>query len=393
MKKNYILLLLFSTLFGFGQIPTGYYNSATGTGYALKTQLKKIIDNVSDGLSPEYIAVDKGYGSGTSQSNNGLWSAYGTTDRDMGIGYENDNTIVDIYSENPTGVDPYNYNFNTASGSNNGQCGSYTGEGNCYNREHIIPKSYFGQAAPMVSDVQHIYPTDGKVNAEHNDFAYGKVNVASFTSQNGSKLGTALNSGYSAGFSGTVFEPIDEFKGDIARVYLYFATRYEDQMATFYTTYTAVDCRVMFDGSANKVFSATFLNILLTWNAQDPVSTKEIVRNNAAFNHQTNRNPYIDHPEYVTSIWGSPLATDSFDISSTNISVFPNPTNDHKINIQSDVTLDEIDLININGQLVQAIKKPVMSNNIFTLENLPQGFYFIKLTSDNQTITKKVVVN
>lgn len=392
MKKIYLLLFLSSAFLGFAQIPTGYYNTATGTGYVLKTQLKKIIDNVNDGLSPEYLHVDRGYGSGTSQTNNGLWSGYGTTDRDNGIGYENDNTIVDIYTEIPSGPDVHNFNFNTTSGPNAGQCGSYSVEGDCYNREHMIPQSYFGSGGIMRNDIHHVYPTDGKVNSIHNDWAFGKVDVASYTSTNGSKLGTALNSGYSAGFSGTVFEPIDEFKGDVARVYLYFATRYEDQMATFYSTYTTVDCRVMFDGSANQVFSPTFLNILLTWNIQDPVSTKEIVRNNASYVHQSNRNPYIDHPEYVSAIWGFPLSTDSFELIA-DIKVYPNPSNDQKINIETENELDEIQIININGQIMQQVSNPVRNQNKYTLENLPHGFYFLKLSSDNKSMVKKIVIN
>lgn len=398
--KKYLLILLASQL-NFGQapsvnsvntIPTNYYSTAVGTGYTLKTQLKKIIDNVTDGISPEYLHIDRGYGSGTSTTNNGLWSAYGTTDRDNGIGYENDNTIVDIYSENPTGSDPYNFNYNTTSGANNGQCGSYSGEGGCYNREHLIPQSYFGSSAPMVSDVQHVYPTDGKVNSIHNDWAFGKVNVASYISQNGSKLGSATNSGYAAGFAGTVFEPIDEFKGDIARVYLYFATRYEDQMASFYTTNTAVDCRVMFDGTSDHVFSNTFLNILLTWHLQDPVSTKEIVRNNASFTHQNNRNPYIDHPEYVTSIWGSPLNSETF-LAENSVSIYPNPTNTNEIQIFTIENINTLTLVNINGQIIKEIKNPVFNQNSFTLSNLPQGFYFLQISAENGSLTKKIIVN
>ena len=383
MKKKYFLTILLISVSGIAQIPLNYYSAATGTGYALKTQLKTIITNGH---------VDKGYGAGTSQTNNGLWSAYGTTDRDNGIGYENDNTIVDIYSENPTGTDSYNFNFNTASGGNNGQCGNYTGEGNCYNREHLIPQSYFGSTGIMRNDVQHVYPTDGKVNAIHNDFAFGKVDLPSYVSLNGSKLGSALNSGYSAGFTGTVFEPIDEFKGDVARVYFYFATRYEDQMATFYNTYTTTDCRVMFNGTANQVFSPTFLNILLTWNSQDPVSTKEVLRNNASYIHQGNRNPYIDNNSYLTTIWGSPLSSDSFELSA-NINIFPNPTKGNKVTIQSDINLDIIELININGQVIERIEKPVFENNSFELNNLQTGFYFVKLSADNQSTTKKLIVN
>ena len=383
MKKNYFLTILLISVSGIAQIPLNYYSSATGTGYALKTQLKTIITNGH---------VDKGYGSGTNQTNNGLWSAYGTTDRDNGIGYENDNTIVDIYSENPTGVDSYNFNFNTASGGNNGQCGTYSIEGNCYNREHLIPQSYFGGTGIMRNDVQHIYPTDGKVNAIHNDFAFGKVGVPSVVSLNGSKLGSALNSGYSAGFTGTVFEPIDEFKGDVARVYFYFATRYEDQMATFYTNYPTPDCRVMFDGTANQVFSPTFLNILLTWNAQDPVSTKEVLRNNASYIHQGNRNPYIDNNSYLTTIWGSPLSLDSFELNS-NINIFPNPTSSNNVNITSDVIIESIELININGQIIRKIENPSFENKTYQLTDLTRGFFFLKIKSDNQFVTKKIMVN
>ncbi len=369
MKKNYTLLLLFSTLLGFGQIPTGYYTSATGTGFTLKTQLFNII---------------KGH---TVKTYAELYTTYATSDIDNF--YENDGSVLDMYSEKPSGVDPYNFSIATTQ-----RCGSYSVEGDCYNREHIIPQSVFNSASPMVSDAHFITPTDGKVNGYRSNYPHGMVGTldvppSSITNptKNGSKLGNGLNSSYSAGYTGIVFEPIDEFKGDIARMYFYFATRYEDLITTWGTTYP------MFDGTANQVFTPTFKNILLQWNQNDPVSPREIARNNAIYARQNNRNPYIDNNSYVTSVWGpAPLSTETFNVFS-NVSVFPNPTNDHKINIQADITLDEIDLININGQLIQVIKKPVMSNNTFTLENLPQGFYFLKLTSDNQTTTKKVVVN
>lgn len=391
MKKNYLLLLLLViTSISFAQIPTGYYDTATGTGYALKTQLKKIINKANDGLSPEYLHVDKGYA--------GLWTAYSTTDRDNAIGYDDDNTIIDIYSENPGGGnnDPYNYTYNTS------QCGNYSIEGDCYNREHLIPQSYFGHnnSGPQLSiyqimkdDVQHIYPTDGKVNGTRSDYAFGKVNVASFTSKNGSKLGSALNSDYSAGFSGTVFEPIDEFKGDIARVFLYFATRYEDDMDELYNSYTTVDARVMFDGSTDKVFNSTFLNILLTWNYQDPVSTKEIVRNNAAFVHQNNRNPYIDHPEYVCRVWGAAacaLGNDEFALTDI-FKIYPNPSNG-KFNIDfQDYGNYAIEILSVIGQKVLTLQENNKKN--IEINHLQQGVYLIKITKDSKSIVKKIVIN
>lgn len=394
MKNLYLLFLLITTV-GFSQIPTNYYSTATGSGYALKTQLKKIIDNVNDGLATEYLHIDKGYGSGTSQTNNGLWSGYGTTDRDNGIGYENDNTIVDIYSENPAGVDPYNFNFNTTSGANAGQCGTYSVEGDCYNREHLIPQSYFGSTGIARNDIQHVYPTDGKVNGMRNDWPFGKVGTATFISNNGSKLGTATNSGYAAGYSGTAFEPIDEFKGDIARVFFYFATRYEDQMTTFYNTYTTVDARVMFDGSSDKVFSTTFLNILLTWHQQDPVSTKEILRNNAAFNHQSNRNPFIDHPEYVCQIWNTACASlsdTSFSLDENSFKVFPNPSNGN-----FNITFPEsngdfsIEVLSVIGQKIY--EKNNINTDKLKVDNLEKGVYLLKISKDSQKIVKKIVIN
>lgn len=274
MKKNYFLLLLLSVTIGFAQIPSGYYNTATGTGYTLKTQLYNIIKG----------HTDNGYA--------GLYTTYQTSDVDNF--YENDGTVLDMYSENPSGTDPYNYSTGSTQ-----RCGNYSAEGDCYNREHIIPQSVFNEQSPMVADAHFITPTDGKVNGMRSNYPHGTVSSATYTSQNGGKLGSSSVSGY----SGTVFEPINDFKGDIARMYFYFATRYENTVAGY--------SYAMFDGSSNKVFTTAFLNLLLAWHAQDPVSAREIARNNAIYARQNNRNPYIDHPEYVNQIWGGTPSGDT----------------------------------------------------------------------------------
>nr|WP_315252114.1 endonuclease [uncultured Flavobacterium sp.] len=274
MKKIYSILFLLSFTIGIAQIPSGYYTSATGTGYTLKTQLYNIIKG----------HTDNGYA--------GLYTTYQSSDIDNF--YENDGTILDMYSEKPSGTDPYNY----TSGSTQ-RCGSYSAEGDCYNREHIIPQSVFNEASPMVSDAHFITPTDGKVNGIRSNYPHGTVASASITTLNGCKLGTSSVAGY----SGTVFEPINDFKGDIARMYFYFATRYENTVSTYSFP--------MFNGTSNQVFTTAFLNTLLAWNAQDPVSAREIARNNAIYARQNNRNPYIDHPEYVQAIWGSTSTSDT----------------------------------------------------------------------------------
>jgi endonuclease I/chitodextrinase len=272
MKLKLLFSALLLSFFSYAQIPAGYYSTATGTGYALKTQLYNIIKG----------HTDNGY--------DGLYTTYQTSDRDYY--YENDGTVLDMYSENPTGIDPYNYSSGTTQ-----RCGNYSAEGDCYNREHIIPQSVFNENFPMKSDAHSVTPTDGKVNGLRSAFPHGNVASASKTTMNGSKLGSSAVSSY----SGTVFEPIDEFKGDIARMYFYFATRYENNVAGY--NYD------MFDGSSDKVFTTAFLNMLLIWHAQDPVNAREIARNNAIYARQNNRNPFIDHPEYVQKIWNPTVDT------------------------------------------------------------------------------------
>jgi endonuclease I len=252
-----------------------YYASAEGlTGYDLKTALYYIINEHS------------------TQSYSSLWTFYSSYDFDDY--YENDGTILDIYSENASGTDPYNF---TASSD---QCGTYSSEGDCYNREHAFPRSWFGGAvSPMNTDVHHIFPTDGKVNGYRSSYPYGEVSSATYTSENGSKLGSGSSG---LGYTGTVFEPIDEFKGDVARAYFYMATRYEDQIDDWEDNSTYGDA--VLDGSTDQVFEDWALEMLLDWHESDPVSQKELDRNEAAYSYQGNRNPFIDYPDFVTDIWG-----------------------------------------------------------------------------------------
>ncbi|GAC16502.1 endonuclease [Aliiglaciecola lipolytica] len=255
---------------------TGYYADASGlTGYNLKTALYDIIKGHSS----------QGYG--------GLWTFYSSNSLDQY--YENDGSILDIYAERPSSSDPYTYS------PVSDQCGNYSGEGSCYNREHSFPRSWFGGAiGPMNSDVHHIFATDGYVNSKRGSYPYGEVSSATYTSQNGSLLGSARSG---LGYSGTVFEPIDEFKGDLARAYFYMATRYENVISAWESNSSSSDAAL--NGSSNQVFENWFIDMLKTWHNQDPVSQLEIDRNEAAHSYQGNRNPFVDHPEFVGEIWGN----------------------------------------------------------------------------------------
>lgn len=359
MKKKFTLLFLLLISVAFAQIPTGYYNSATGTGYTLKTQLYNIIKNHND----------RGYG--------GLYTTYLTSDKDYY--YENNGTLLDMYTENPTDSEcEFTYGVNQDDGTlGNAECERY-------NREHIIPQSVFGSATPMYSDAHFVVPSDKYVNAQRGDLPFSRVNVVYNTYSNGTKKGNNLNSGYSNGYNGTVFEPINEFKGDIARMILYFATRYENQVAEWNFS--------MFNNTSNQVFTSQAINVLLTWHNNDPVNQREIDRNNAIYARQNNRNPYIDHPEYAMRIWGSLLNTDEF-LLEPKISITPNPSSDGRFIITTDTTIDNLTLLNINGQIIQKINKPTILNNQFEVSNVSKGFYFITIESNNQNITKKVIVN
>lgn len=369
MKHFYTLIFILFTLTISAQ-PAGYYNSATGSGYTLKTQLKRIIDDVDNGLAIEYISIDNGYG--------GLYDIYESSDRDNY--FENNGTVLDMYSENPNGPDAYEFTYEVETPDDRDSGSGGTSEGEYYNREHIIPQSVFDSNNPMRGDAHFVVPSDKYVNAQRGSFPFGVVQIPNYTSSNGSKRGNNLNSGYSAGYTSTVFEPINEFKGDIARMYFYFVTRYEDGL----TSFNAYD---MFNGSTNQAFDLTFLNILYTWHVQDPVSQRELDRNNAIFMEQNNRNPFIDHPEYVQTIWSSLLSNEDF--KTTELKIYPNPLKGNYLNIESSKDLN-VEIFDILGK--QVLKISVSSNtNKINVGTLNKGIYIVRLISDDGQVTKKLI--
>jgi hypothetical protein len=341
-------LLSFVFINVLAQIPAGYYNAAAGlNGASLKTTLKTIITT----------------GHATNITYNDVWSAYQTTDRDYD--YDNDGTILDMYSETPVGPDQYNFIYGPTD-----QCGSngYSNEGDCYNREHVVPQSLFNEGLPMRSDVHFIRATDGKVNNERGNLPYGKVGVYNYLSKNGSKRGNSVSPGY----SGVVFEPIDEFKGDIARMIFYFVTRYESQLSGFST--------------GNMLAQNTYpslqdweLNQLLQWHTQDPVSASEIRRNNATYAFQGNRNPYIDHPEYVNMVWGTPVIDTQAPTVPTNL-IANNPTSS-SIAVSWTASTDNVGVtsyeVYANGALKATVSGTTTSTVVSGLSPLTQYTFYV----------------
>lgn len=252
-----------------GQVPPGYYNQAAGqNGEALQIALYNII---------------KGH---TVISYSNVWNAFYSTDK------KTNGKVWDMYSDVPGGTPPYEFIFGSS------QCGVGGGgvEGDCYSREHSFPKSWFNDLSPMNTDLFHIFPTDQYVNNMHSNYPFAAVGTITAISLNGSKKGICSTIGY----SGIVFEPIDAYKGDFARAYFYMATRYENVIATWSSNSNAA---AVLDGTSYPAFKTWYLNLLISWHNLDPVSAKEVARNDSVFKIQHNRNPFIDHPEYVDSVW------------------------------------------------------------------------------------------
>lgn len=241
-----------------------YYQAANGKkGEALKTAMFYIIN------------IDK-----AGWSYDGLKEAYKTTDK------RPDGYLRDWYS-NATSYTP-----------GSAFSGGTSAEGLGYNREHLVPQSWFKEASPMKSDIWHVVPSDAKINNERGSDPLGEVGSSYSQSKNGySKWGMARSG---LGYTGKVFEPNDEVKGDIARAYFYMVTCYQNQISNWVSNGKAV---YVFDGNTYPGLTNWCLTMMMRWSAIDPVDDIEIARNNVIAAKQ-NRNPFIDYPGLEDYIWG-----------------------------------------------------------------------------------------
>ncbi|MBN2664236.1 MAG: endonuclease [Bacteroidales bacterium] len=263
-----VLIFLFFT--GIAQIPNGYYDGTDGLeGDDLRFELRSIITS--------------------GQQNNSYDDLYDYYEETDNFG---SNKVWDMYSMDANGNASYYFYY-----GGNDECGQYSGEGDCYNREHSVPESWMGSGGSIAdADLFVVIPTDGYVNNIRSNLPYGNNDGEDYTSTNGSQKG---NCTYPGSGGVTCFEPIDVYKGDFARAYFYVVTRYN----------VSDWGGVSFSGDG---FSSWTLAMLLEWDQADPVSQKEIDRNNAVYAIQHNRNPYIDHPEWVQCVFGDGCNTLQF---------------------------------------------------------------------------------
>lgn len=249
---------------------TSYYASAKGkSGQELKSALAALI------IQHKVLKY------------NDVWDKYASTD------VTEDGRIWDMYSC----VSRF-----LPGGVTQGQSGSGT-EGTAYNREHSFPKSWWGnwnKGEAQYTDLFHLIPTDASVNSRRSNNAYGEVGEAKFSSHDGfSRLGAAREG---LGYEGTVFEPNDVYKGDIARQYFYMVTCYEDSLSNWKRQGKDNE---MITGEKYEAFEAWAQAMLMRWAKLDVVGPKEKKRNEAVYAVQENRNPFVDFPGLEEYIWGS----------------------------------------------------------------------------------------
>lgn len=345
MRKFSILLLLVG-ICAQAQIPNGYYSTATGSGYTLKSQLHDIIDG----------HTDRGYGA--------LWDFYEIAD------VRSDGFVWDTYSDCDLEFDV---------DQDRGSGGSV--ECDKFNREHTFPQSWFNGSDPMRNDAVMVLPTDKKVNSERGSFPYSEVGSASYTSTNGSKKGSSTSTGY----NGTGFEPSDEFKGDIARIYFYMATRYEDLIDDWESNVPEV-----LNGTSDQVYDDWVIDLMIDWHNGDPVSQKEIDRNDDLYDFQGNRNPFVDHPEWVECIWEQGCESTSEPLASGKLSdlrVYPNPVMD-RLTIEGVAYGSRLQVVDIFGKT----KETKSSNGSIDVSHLESGVYLLRINGNISSTTIRFIV-
>ncbi|MCB1184589.1 endonuclease [bacterium] len=346
-----------------GNIPAGYYDTAEGlTGETLRGALHDIIDGH------------------TTISYDGLYGAYYTTD------VKPNGKVWDMYSDVPGGTPPYEYDFGVDEGGDPGA------EGTGYNREHTWPSSWYGGSGTPYTDVFIVLPTDNRVNNFRSNYPYGETDAPDWTSLNGSKRGPCSYPGY----TGVIFEPIDGYKGDFARIYFYFSTRYYGEDAGWPGS-PGVDGSQLLEWTKN---------MMLEWNAADPVDQKEIDRNEAVYAIQGNRNPFVDRPDFVQKVFQpglSPVAQPLVPAATVLFQNAPNPFNPSTTIRYELPAAGVVDLriYDVAGRLVRALHHGVESAGPQEKtwlgrdergQPVASGVYFYRLVAGDEVQTRRMLL-
>ncbi|MCF6241064.1 MAG: endonuclease [Bacteroidales bacterium] len=349
--KNLLFVFVTTSLFIFklnisAQVPSGYYNGTENlTGDELKTALYNIIKGHT---TFPYTA-----------STTDVWDILKKTDRDT----VDTTKVILLYT-----------------GWTRDAAKEYDNEAG-WNREHVWAKSHgdFGTFEGPGTDVHALRPCDVSVNTARWNYDFAEGGEIYVDPDGTTECRRTSNS----------WEPRDEVKGDVARMIFYMATRYEGENGE-------PDLEIVdyVNSSPNYQPLHGKLSDLYKWHLQDTVSDWERRRNDIIYyDFQGNRNPYIDHPEFVDKIWGNLVANQKIS-SRLKTSVYPNPFKSFiKIEIDNQYTGKEIivNLYNINGKKVINLKSTAAIIEI-PLEFIENGAYILEIVYDKNIVQHELVV-
>jgi endonuclease I len=338
MKFTFVVgFSIIISLYAIAQIPPGYYNSANGlTGESLKTALHNIINNHT-----EYPY---------SQTDELLME----TDEDP----DNSNNVILLYK-----------------GTSQAKS-TFGGNPDDWNREHVWAKSHgdFGDNPPCGTDLHHMKPEDASVNADrgNKDFDNGGVQHPEATG---------------CYWDVDSWEPRDEVKGDVARMIFYMSVRYEGGNGE--PDLEVVDWVNSAPEPEHGKFSA-----LYQWHQDDPPDAFEINRNNVIYSYQDNRNPFIDHPEYLILIYDPTNSIN--DIYYNKLGVFPNPAIDH-VSVTIPMALGSKGILYVSNIFGQQLKIQNISSvslvQSLDITSLPVGLYILSFKSESLVLKGKFEIS
>jgi endonuclease I len=260
---------------------------------------------------------------------------------------------------------------------------NYTGSTNP-NTEHTYAQSWFSssESSKKKADLHHLFPSNSVVNSSRGN--YPLFTVANHASANVYYNDTPWQSYRGQSSTGyTVFEPADETKGNIARALLYFNTRYNDTL------------------TQQNIFMTP---VLVQWHYQDPPDAWEIARNQGVHDFQNNRNPFVDHPEFVGRIWGGTDADDPIQVPVAGLTirtVYPNPfaagttlVLDSKAATNASVAVFNIrgqKVANWNAQLSSGQAEITWNGKDAVGSNTPAGIYILRVDTGKDSVEARVL--
>lgn len=349
----------------FAVLPLNFYSTLEGkSGADLKTELHNIICQDTT----HYL----NYGPGVGYT----WQGFYSTDRDP-----SNDAVIDMYSDS---VRLFGANY-VALG--------YKGFGMTIQIEHSVPKSWWGcnidRPDVAARDLNHLYPSDGKYNDYKSNYPLGEVTGALAHTNGVTKIGIGTYTGY----SGTVFEPADKYKGDFARSYFYVATAYQHYVSKWVPSAPGI----MMEANTYPTLKPWAIDLLLKWSRQDPVSDKERIRVENVFAIQKNRNPFIDHPELIEYIWGTMKDVKYYSSSTavTNpiarkLTISPNPAKDQvQLDIDASTGTYHYSIYSMTGSVVSSGDT---SSHTISVSILQKGVYSCVVETGTVKLVNKLII-